>query len=349
MKKLLVVLAVFLGIVSVSNYAGAIEVSFENLTWFDYDAFFNGSLAITKGGQFSVGREYLTFKANYNDVIKARVTLDMANSVAAVSNNGALDKYIKYAYADFKVADPFVVTAGLQKTYFGILPEWEYPLPLKEYAESSKILSSADLGIGFSGTLLNKMLVYHLQVLNGEGYATWYVKNDSCFEGMADLRFAYMKDNFAGLSYIYYDNGENASTFNHAFAVYDISKLGPLSLMLQYTGSMTNGGAITSLLEAFVGFKVSDAFTPMAMFNMTLGKNPTIGLGANIVPVRKIIIKPYVAMTLDDPNTTKNELGFEFKTQMEMKFDFKVGTPDGTPAAAPVTAAPAPAPAPVQQ
>lgn len=329
MKKFLVVLSVLFGVAMAANMAGAIEVSVESLTWIDYGFKLNDAFAITSGGQFSLGREYLTFKANYDNVVKARVTLDLVNSVS-----GGLDKFVKYAYVDFKVADALVVTGGLQKVFFGYLPDWEYPLPVKEYAENNKLLSSADLGIAFSGVLLNKMLTYHVQLLNGEGYATWNSINDSCYQAIVDLRFAYMKDSYAGLSYMFYDNGENTTAkLNHAFAVYDNSKFGPLTIMAQYTGAMTNGGELKSYIEAFVAFKVSDAFSPMAIFNMTFGGDPTIGLGASIAPIKKVAIKPYIAVTLGDT------LSYEFKTQMEFKFDLKAGTPD---VAAP-TAAPAPA------
>jgi hypothetical protein len=59
---------------------------------------------------------------------------------------------------------------GLQKVYFGLVDIWQYPLIEKNLEEREKLMSSADLGIGFHGLLPRGYGEFSFQAFNGNFY-----------------------------------------------------------------------------------------------------------------------------------------------------------------------------------
>lgn len=123
---------------------------------------------------FSIDRGYIRWKTKTKSV-SFKGTIDITNKKDA-TNASDWNIRLKHAQADWKlpglggyIPDASLMI-GLQKLYFGMIDLWEYPLIEKNLEEREKLMSSADLGIGFHGFLPDGYGEFSLQVLNGNFY-----------------------------------------------------------------------------------------------------------------------------------------------------------------------------------
>jgi hypothetical protein len=354
MMKLLTAVFTFAAI----GLAQAASLKVESMTWFNVSKTFdtNKVYSETNGGSFNISRQYITVSGTLSDAVKARLTLDIVNGL----------NMLKYAYVDAKIAPEFVITVGLQKTYFGNLPNWEYPLPVKDATEIDSDLSataSADLGIGFSGKLAG-MLEYHLQILNGEGYKGWNTVNDPTYAILADINAMPLEKMLkVGLSVRYadkeskklYGSTTKLATFGvDAYADLNISGLGVLVQFISMNNRMygdtnfINGNLISGMvsydimpeLSAMVRF---DMYDPAIKEGSTNDNYNAIYVGLGYKPVKGLNIKPMFAYMFgnkygQNPNMMLM-LQAEYKFGLEIvKEEKKADTVKPVEAPAPVSA-----------
>lgn len=123
---------------------------------------------------FSINRGYISWKTKTKPV-SFTGTIDITNKKDA-TNASDWNIRLKYAQADWTlpglgqyIPDAKLII-GLQKVYFGVVDIWTYPLVEKNLEEREKIMSSADLGIGFHGLLPSGHGEFSLQAFNGNFY-----------------------------------------------------------------------------------------------------------------------------------------------------------------------------------
>jgi hypothetical protein len=119
---------------------------------------------------FSLGRGYLRIEPKFTDRIKGRFNVDFFSDDDALDGAGLK---LKYAYLDFKELIPIPeskVTAGLIKSYFGTIYDWNYITIQKALEDKEKVTSSTDYGMALYGYLPEGYGEYAISVLNGEGY-----------------------------------------------------------------------------------------------------------------------------------------------------------------------------------
>ncbi len=324
MKKVLLALALVAGF----SLSHAVEVKFKSLTWINWDNALNDNFTYqtnaggdSKTGNLALGRNYNDFKINWNDTVKGRVNFDLSKPATP----------LKYAYIDWKIATPLVITIGLQKTYFGYTPIWEYEVPYKALADQVKASSSADFGFGFSGSVLNKMISYNLQILNGQGYEKpETLVNDEFALGL-NVVVAPIKGLNIGASFRLAEKFHNGSTGksykNNALDIYADAKFGKLWALVDFLGVLPTGAAMQTSIQATVGYKVTDMFGAYVNFlnQYASDTNSTqaITLALNYLPAQAVVLKPYFTINLDGTTTT-----FNTGLQTEIAFGFTVGTPD---------------------
>jgi len=124
----------------------------------------------TKTAGLVVDRAYFTAKYNFNDDWMMRLTTDMGT-------DGALSKsqniYLKYAYLEGKLAgDAAVLRVGQSHTPWIDYEQdlWKYRYVAKTMIDTYGFDSSADLGVGLKGKLLDGKVGYFVTETTGRGY-----------------------------------------------------------------------------------------------------------------------------------------------------------------------------------
>ena len=186
MKRLLLALLVSLSF-AVSAFA---EVKLDSLTWLDADTVRGTNDSFSAGGPFYIGRQYVNLRGDIGkdfmgNKITGRLTVDFTKPTTP----------IKYAYFDwnFLKTDQFSATfsGGLMKSYFGNLPNWEYPIAMVKDLTEGRIKPSASADFGVMASIkavpiegyTKNLISLYAQILNGEGYEKIYsastVSNDA--------------------------------------------------------------------------------------------------------------------------------------------------------------------------
>jgi len=125
----------------------------------------------TKSVGLAVDRAYFTAKYSFNDDWMMRLTTDMGTETALGKQQNI---YVKYAYAEGKLAgDAAVLRVGQSHT-----PWIDYEQGLWKHRYVAKVMSdqygfdtSADLGMGLKGKLMDGTVGYFATVTNGTGYS----------------------------------------------------------------------------------------------------------------------------------------------------------------------------------
>jgi len=135
-------------------------------TWFRYTM--GKENRQLKENQFAVKRGYLRWEYTFSDAIKSRVTVDLFSSDKDPHGAGLK---LKDAYMDLDYLIPGgKIKVGLQKTYFGLIYDWDY-LPIeKSLEDKQKLVASRDYGVSIGGYLPQGYGEWQLEVVNGEGY-----------------------------------------------------------------------------------------------------------------------------------------------------------------------------------
>ncbi len=322
MKKILGAIT----LVMILSTAAFAELKVESLTWLDIEETIdtNPSPKVDGGGQFYIGREYLTLSGDigkdwFGDSIKGRVTFDATKAATP----------IKYAYFDWTILKTsysfvhgedtntvslasLVLSGGLLKSYFGNLAFWEYPIPVKDatenYSSTSQYLKpavSADFGLMLSGKLLpvegltSSLFSYYIQVLNGEkGYESVYSgsflgTNADSFVGQYSAFISPLDGILIGGTYRYQDynlvTGNNETSYALVATAKDVMGI-PVDFVAQYI--MMNS-------TNFYGKAVNG--TTNNYFN---GVVYTVSLGYGLFDGA---FTPYVRYDFYDQNTASNK------------------------------------------
>jgi len=137
-----------------------------------YSAVLDGTDWVDEGpngfDEFQLTRAYLIFQADWNEKLSTNVTTDIRTD-----SDNVRRLYVKYAYVDLKELWPnSKIRFGLQDPPWGSYIDtglWRYRMVEQAYANYWGTLATYDFGLGVMGSLLDKKLLYHLAVLNGEG------------------------------------------------------------------------------------------------------------------------------------------------------------------------------------
>jgi hypothetical protein len=76
----------------------------------------------------------------------------------------------------------------MDKTYFGIVYDWEYPVIEKALEDKEKVMASADYGVTFTGYIPKGYGEYALALYNGESYTKTQSKVNKSFAPVFNLR-----------------------------------------------------------------------------------------------------------------------------------------------------------------
>jgi hypothetical protein len=125
---------------------------------------------LVKKNFFALERGYVDLKTTFTESTKARFAVDLFSTDALADGAGLK---LKYGYVDFANLIPvkdMVLSAGLQKVYFGTIWDWDYTLIGKAPTDEYKVANSADYGVTLNGYLPAGFGSYAVGIYNGEGY-----------------------------------------------------------------------------------------------------------------------------------------------------------------------------------
>jgi hypothetical protein len=153
---------------------------------------------------FALERGYFGLETTFTENTKARFTVDMFSTDTEVDGAGLK---LKYAYVDFGRLTPIpelVLTAGLQKVYFGTIYDWNYTLIGKAPTDEYKVAISADYGITLNGYIPGGYGEYAFGAYNGEGYKKFgtALNDNTDFAYLANLRLTPIPGITVGGSYM---------------------------------------------------------------------------------------------------------------------------------------------------
>ena len=80
--------------------------------------------------------------------------------------------FVKYLYGIFTPVKNIAIRFGLTETPWIPYEEglWDYRFVSETAPDYEGFMPSSDLGVAVVGSLLNKLVSYHVMVSNGEGY-----------------------------------------------------------------------------------------------------------------------------------------------------------------------------------
>lgn len=140
---------------------------------------------------FELTRAYINFATDLTETISAKLTTDIHRYSTSDPKN--LQLYLKYGYVEFKDTPVGKITVGLQSLPWvsSVEKVWKHRFVAKVFADIEGKQTSADLGVGVSGNLLNKSMEYNLTLANGEGYNS--VEANKAKDGYARLGYEITK------------------------------------------------------------------------------------------------------------------------------------------------------------
>jgi hypothetical protein len=163
--------------------------------------------------RMSVERGYLSIEPTLSDTVSGRFTLDFYSDSESKGWLAGAGMKLKYAYLSWLTPVPMFdisLIAGLQKSLFGTIGDYEHVIFEKDLADRTKLIKSAENAVAIQGYLPRGFGEFSFQVANGEGYETAGSKlnlNPAC---IANLRLIPLPGVMLGVSMDYEYSGQHA-------------------------------------------------------------------------------------------------------------------------------------------
>ena len=305
MKKILTIIVTITMIFSQNKVGG--------LTYFDFTHTEDES-------GFNFKRQYVSVAGSSGENMKYKVVMD----VGRYGDDNRLTAFLKKAQADY-TTDYGKISLGLigMNTYGVQEKNWGYRFISKSAIDKNKFSATADLGIGYSNTLMENLNL-SLQLTNGEGYkksqedtfhkislnATYGEMKINKNEGYnAGLVFSTMPTENDPINMVSIFGGYAANNFRLG-AEYDMQTTGDLEETII---SVTSNYRALDNLDAYFRY---DMYTDNVEDVMN-GENYLIA-GLLLNCGNGLSVAPNVRMTSFEDSDMDNEL--EYKLNFQFKF-----------------------------
>lgn len=116
---------------------------------------------------FQLARGYFTYYYKFSSKIGSRFTVDIYSDASASQGAGLK---LKYGFLDFALPKDLKFEAGVIKTYFGTIYDWDYTTIEKSLDDKEGVVKSADLGLALTGYIPAGYGEFQFGIYNGEGY-----------------------------------------------------------------------------------------------------------------------------------------------------------------------------------
>ena len=131
------------------------------ITYFDYSKTEDESA-------FNFNRQYFSYAVDMSDDVKFKFISDVGRSWSGTESR--LNMFLKKAQIDYKTSFGKVSMGLIGTNTYGVQEKnWGYRFIEQSAIDKNKFSSTADIGIGFSRSLIDNLNM-SLQVVNGEGF-----------------------------------------------------------------------------------------------------------------------------------------------------------------------------------
>ena len=139
----------------------AVDGKIGGITYFDYSKTDDESA-------FNFNRQYFSYAVDMSDDIKFKFISDVGRSWSGTESR--LNIFLKKAQIDYKTSFGKVSMGLIGTNTYGVQEKnWGYRFIEQSAIDKNKFSSTADIGIGFSRSLIDNLNM-SLQVVNGEGF-----------------------------------------------------------------------------------------------------------------------------------------------------------------------------------
>ena len=137
----------------------AVDGKIGGITYFDYSKTEDESA-------FTFNRQYFSYAVDMSEDIKFKVIFDVGRS----ATDSRLNTYLKKSQIDYKTSHANISLGLIGMNTYGVQEKnWGYRFIEKSAIDKYGFSSTADIGIGFSRSLIDNLNM-SLQVVNGEGF-----------------------------------------------------------------------------------------------------------------------------------------------------------------------------------
>ena len=296
--------------------------------------------AVNDDSGFSLDRVYLTYQKNISDVLSYKFQADvgqlstiddisMTNSgVTFTTKKTQYVMYLKNAKVDWKTSIG-KITIGLQgMNVFNVVEKtWGFRFLEKSPMDLHKFSSSADLGLGYSGSISN--IHYSFMLTNGSGYK----KTDNDKYKKISTQFVYGEKQLfkadgynAGLIYTldFYDVDPETTKNKMVFGAFGGYAGHGLRIGGEFDRYIDSGSSITKqIIATYASYKILDNLEGLIyydMYNANLNaendsQNYLIA-GLNYYATKGLIVTPNIRFTTfanEDDSHIMFKMNFQFK------------------------------------
>lgn len=291
-------------ILFLSNQMFSGKIILENVTWIDNAITLNENGDVVDGGDFYISLSEFSLKGQLTENLFTKITINLAKS------GTPYDTYFKTVLFKYTFIPEFEVTVGLQHSKFGFFKFWDFKLPLRYYGLGITA-PPADLGIALGGSIADGLIVYNLQLLNGEGPKYWYQVDNLNFAFIADIRA--QLGNYLGLG-LSWKKADYDFPIDHALTLYTDLKLDNLWIVLDYFNTIVENVSISHYLSAFIQYSLTEKIELMARMDFELTDNSSHYIGTYWQFTEYTAFKPMIGIHLDDT------ISFEALAEFELRF-----------------------------
>ena len=287
------------------------------VTYFDYTSSDDES-------SFNFKRQYFSYSIKKSDDLKFKVVFDVGRTDKIDGEDNRLVTFLKKAQIDY-MCEWWKTSLGIigTNTYGVQEKNWGYRFIEKSPIDLNKFSSTADLGLGFSRTLLSNIHL-SLQFINGEGYKK--PQNDNHHK--TSLNITYGESNIsknngynAGIAYSTENTDLEPITMTSLYGGYATNKL---RFGLEYD-ILSNNGTEHTLSSVTTNFKYSDKINIFARYDLIDDNNEDDMNGENYLIAgltldcgNGFIIAPNVRIKSFENDSNENEN--EYKINFQFKF-----------------------------
>lgn len=215
---------------------------------------------------FSVERGYFRLKQDVSEELTVKATIDVAMRAGATQRTDWLIR-LKDAAAEWKpplLPPEAKFILGLQRTHFGYIDLWKYPLIEKSLENKEKLISSRELGVGFTADLPGGYGDLALGLFNGTGYTRPVETNENkaflATLSLTPLPWLMLRgSSWMAKQPLRIEGGEVDVNQDRIAGVVQVKML-PLLLVGQYltsTDGEVDGAGFMGFLQLFLGPKIS--------------------------------------------------------------------------------------------
>jgi len=293
------------------------EGTIGGVTYFDYTT-------AEETSAFNFNRQYFSYKGVASDQVTYKVVFDVGRTNKNDGEDTRLSAFLKKAQIDYKTSFGKFNFGLIGMNTYGVQEKnWGYRFIEKSSIDKNKFSSTADIGIGFSKSILDNLNL-SLQFVNGEGYKKpqndkYHIITFNTTYGERKLN----KNDGYNIGVVYTTENTDANPTSMASIFGGLAGMG-IRIGAEYD-LQNKSGVNSNIISTSINYAINeniDIFTRYDIFDEDTsveedGENYLI-IGVLIHCGSGLSVAPNMRMTSFEENATNSEI--EYKISFQFKF-----------------------------